>query len=186
VQQRINYSTIHHRHELRQRNAGWSKVSCWTTLLNIPYRCPRLFLIGCLGWSRRCSLPYIFRVLATRRSCELCLSTINGAESPLITKAVAYSGLSKVRFESVGSPNNVRLVSRSLDFLYKFGASAPIGTKALLLVDQPWRVGRLPKRKHSNIQQWVRKDHSKFGGATDYCYLFGIVLGLELKPTLSN
>jgi hypothetical protein len=112
------------------------------------------------------------------------LATINGATNTLITKCVTHIGLTKVLFSSEGERRDVRLVSGSLDFLYHFGASAPDGTNALLLVDKPWRAGRLPKRKNSLIR-WVRKDHSKFGGATDYCYLFG-VLGVDLDPTLST
>jgi hypothetical protein len=112
------------------------------------------------------------------------LATINGAPNALITKAVTHLGLGKVRFNSVGLQGDVRLVSGSLDFLYQFGASVPHGIEALLLVDKPWRAGRLPKQKASSIR-WVRKDHSQFGGATDYCYLFG-VLGLDLDPALST
>jgi hypothetical protein len=112
------------------------------------------------------------------------LATINGTPNALITKAVTHLGLGRVRFNSIGLQEDLRLVSGSLDFLYQFGASAPDATKALLLVDKPWRVGRLPKQKASSIR-WVRKDHSKFGGATDYCYLFG-VLGLALDPVLST
>jgi hypothetical protein len=112
------------------------------------------------------------------------LATINDSPNSLITKAVTHLGLSKVRFDSVGHCGDVRLVSGSLDFLFGFSSSAPNGTKALLLVDQPWRACRLPKRKKASIR-WVRKDHSKFGGATDYSYLFG-VLGLDLNPTLSD
>jgi hypothetical protein len=112
------------------------------------------------------------------------LATINGPPTPLITKAVTHVGLSKIRFDSIGGSDDVRLVSGSLEFLHQFGSSAPLGTKALLLVDQTWRAKRLPKRKQSGIR-WIRKDHAKFGGATDYCYLFG-VLGLALDPTLSS
>jgi hypothetical protein len=112
------------------------------------------------------------------------LATTNGAPNPLITKVVTYVGLSKVRFNLRGSRGDVRLVSGSLDFLYQFGALSSIGTKALLLVDKPWRAGRLPKRKQSLIK-WIRKDYSKFSGATDFVYLFG-VLGLDLDPTLST
>jgi hypothetical protein len=113
------------------------------------------------------------------------LSFISDKPSPLITKAITHLGISKVKFDSLGTSNqDVRLVSGLLDFLYKFGAAAPLGIKALLLVDKSWRAGHLPKRKRSVIK-WIRQDHSKFGGATDYCYLFGVI-GLELDPTLSN
>jgi hypothetical protein len=114
----------------------------------------------------------------------LFLATINGAPNPLRTKVVTYVGLSKARFNSRGGSGDVRLVSGSLDFLYQLGASASIGTKTLLLVENPWRAGRLPKRKQSPIK-WIRKEQLKFGGATDFVYLFG-VLGLDLDPTLST
>jgi hypothetical protein len=98
---------------------------------------------------------------------------------------VTHLGLSKVRFGSLGSHQDVRLVPSSLNFLYEFGAGAPVGINAILLVDKPsWCAGCLPKWKRSAIK-WICQDHSKFGGATDYCYLFGVI-GLKLDPTLSN
>jgi hypothetical protein len=48
------------------------------------------------------------------------LATINGAPTPLITNAVIHVGLSKIRFDSIGGSDNVRLVSGSLDFLHQF------------------------------------------------------------------
>jgi hypothetical protein len=99
------------------------------------------------------------------------LSVINNQPNPLITKAITHLGLSKVKFGSLGSSQDVRLVSGSLDFLYEFGAAAPLGTKALLSVDKSWRAGRLPKRKRSVIK-WIRQDHSKFGGRRNGLLLF--------------
>lgn len=105
------------------------------------------------------------------------LSEINGVASPLVTKAVTYIGLNKVRFDSAGALTDIHLDSGSLDFLTGFGNSARAEIWALLLVDQPWRTRRLPKRKHSRIR-WIRKQHSEFGGSTDFGYLFGVI-GLD-------
>jgi hypothetical protein len=111
-------------------------------------------------------------------------SVINGVASSLITKAVTYLGINKIHFGSGGAYSDIRLVSGSMDFLIGFGGSARVGTRALLLVDEPWRARRLPKKKHPTIR-WVRGAHAQFGGSTDYDYLFGVV-GLTVAPTLSK
>jgi hypothetical protein len=87
-----------------------------------------------------------------RNATELrALSVIDGVPNPLITKAVTYLGINKVRFDSNGSYSDIRLVSGSMDFLLGFGDSARFGTRAFLLVDQHWRAHRLPQRKHRTI-----------------------------------